>query len=234
MTLDETLARTLAALEGQTYPRNLFEVLIIDDGSEPPLSRPSQPPTVESVQCLIMSNSFRARYLRVACRRWTYLFQSSWVLGRGCRFVGWKPASLAAPRRTASCTGTICSGSVGVITWRTCRRSTPTRSRGPATWLAWPPSARWCIWPMEVRGFGRCSAPTTCGTWVPGNPRRARRPVRPIDAVRSWRRRPANAAASGRPVTRTGARSEARPACARSRRAVRWSCGPREPPPPPG
>ena len=37
----ETLARTLAALEGQTYPRELFEVIIVDDGSEPPLERPS-------------------------------------------------------------------------------------------------------------------------------------------------------------------------------------------------
>ncbi len=35
-----TLARTLAALERQTYPRDLFEVVIVDDGSEPPLSRP--------------------------------------------------------------------------------------------------------------------------------------------------------------------------------------------------
>ena len=35
-----TLARTLSALEGQTYPRDLFEVVIVDDGSEPPLERP--------------------------------------------------------------------------------------------------------------------------------------------------------------------------------------------------
>ena len=34
------LARALAALEGQTYPRELFEVVIVDDGSEPPLLRP--------------------------------------------------------------------------------------------------------------------------------------------------------------------------------------------------
>ena len=40
----ETLARTLAALEGQTYPRELFEVLIVDDGSEPPLERPCSTP----------------------------------------------------------------------------------------------------------------------------------------------------------------------------------------------
>ena len=40
----ETLARTLAALEGQTCPRNLFEVVIVDDGSEPPLSRPRPTP----------------------------------------------------------------------------------------------------------------------------------------------------------------------------------------------
>ena len=31
------LERTLAALAGQTYPRQLFEVVIVDDGSEPPL-----------------------------------------------------------------------------------------------------------------------------------------------------------------------------------------------------
>jgi len=37
----ETLARTLAALEGQTYPRDLFEVILADDGSDPPLERPS-------------------------------------------------------------------------------------------------------------------------------------------------------------------------------------------------
>ncbi len=36
----ETLARTLAALAGQTYPRELFEVIIVDDGSEPPLEQP--------------------------------------------------------------------------------------------------------------------------------------------------------------------------------------------------
>ena len=37
------LARTLAALEGQTYPRHLFEVVIVDDGSEPPLEAPRSP-----------------------------------------------------------------------------------------------------------------------------------------------------------------------------------------------
>ncbi len=36
----EILERTLAALEGQIYPRDLFEVLIIDDGSQPPLASP--------------------------------------------------------------------------------------------------------------------------------------------------------------------------------------------------
>ena len=40
----ETLTRTLAALEGQTYPRDMFEVVIVDDGSEPPLSRPRSTP----------------------------------------------------------------------------------------------------------------------------------------------------------------------------------------------
>ncbi len=39
----EELARTLAALEGQTYPRELFEVVVVDDGSPEPLAR--LPPT---------------------------------------------------------------------------------------------------------------------------------------------------------------------------------------------
>ena len=30
------LALTLAGLEGQTYPRELFEVIVVDDGSDPP------------------------------------------------------------------------------------------------------------------------------------------------------------------------------------------------------
>ena len=34
----ETLARTLASLEGQTYPPKMFEVIVVDDGSEPPLA----------------------------------------------------------------------------------------------------------------------------------------------------------------------------------------------------
>ena len=33
----EALALTLAGLEGQTYPRALFEVVVVDDGSDPPL-----------------------------------------------------------------------------------------------------------------------------------------------------------------------------------------------------
>ncbi len=40
----ESLARTLAALERQTYPRELFEVVIVDDGSEPPLAQPRSTP----------------------------------------------------------------------------------------------------------------------------------------------------------------------------------------------
>lgn len=36
-----TLARTLAGLERQIYPRDLFEVVVVDDGTEPPLARPS-------------------------------------------------------------------------------------------------------------------------------------------------------------------------------------------------
>ena len=39
-----TLALTLAALEGQTYPRALFEVVIVDDGSRTPLERPRSTP----------------------------------------------------------------------------------------------------------------------------------------------------------------------------------------------
>ena len=37
------LAVTLAALERQTYPRALFEVVVVDDGSEPPLEPPDSP-----------------------------------------------------------------------------------------------------------------------------------------------------------------------------------------------
>lgn len=34
----DVLARTLATLEGQTFPRDLFEVVVVDDGSRPPLA----------------------------------------------------------------------------------------------------------------------------------------------------------------------------------------------------
>ena len=36
----EELARTLASLERQSYPRELFEVVVVDDGSRTPLERP--------------------------------------------------------------------------------------------------------------------------------------------------------------------------------------------------
>ena len=42
-TPEAVLARTLAALERQIYPRDLFEVLIVDDGSDPPLKTPRSP-----------------------------------------------------------------------------------------------------------------------------------------------------------------------------------------------
>ena len=45
-----TLSMTLAALEGQTYPRDLFEVVLVDDGSEPPLARPPSPLNVRVVR----------------------------------------------------------------------------------------------------------------------------------------------------------------------------------------
>ena len=38
------LRLTLAALECQTYPRDMFEVIIVDDGSEPPLTLPELSP----------------------------------------------------------------------------------------------------------------------------------------------------------------------------------------------
>ena len=45
------LARTLATLEGQTYPRDLFEVVLVDDGSDPPLARhPATPLDVTVVR----------------------------------------------------------------------------------------------------------------------------------------------------------------------------------------
>ena len=37
------LERALAALEGQTWPRELFEVVVVDDGSKTPLAVPSSP-----------------------------------------------------------------------------------------------------------------------------------------------------------------------------------------------
>ena len=40
----ETLERTLAALERQTYPRDLFEIVIVDDGSDPLVERPPASP----------------------------------------------------------------------------------------------------------------------------------------------------------------------------------------------
>ena len=40
----EALGLTLAALEGQTYPRDMFEVVIVDDGSLPPLETPVDSP----------------------------------------------------------------------------------------------------------------------------------------------------------------------------------------------
>ena len=46
----ETLAKTLASLEGQTYPRKMFEVIVVDDGSEPPLAR--LPPTPLDVRII--------------------------------------------------------------------------------------------------------------------------------------------------------------------------------------
>ena len=39
----ETLAPVLAALEGQDWPRGLLEVVVVDDGSRPPLARPDSP-----------------------------------------------------------------------------------------------------------------------------------------------------------------------------------------------
>ncbi|MXZ98385.1 MAG: glycosyltransferase [Acidimicrobiaceae bacterium] len=40
----ESLELTLASLERQTYPRDLFEVVIVDDGSNPPLDAPAGSP----------------------------------------------------------------------------------------------------------------------------------------------------------------------------------------------
>ena len=46
----DELERTLAALEGQSYPRELFEVIVVDDASEPPLELPSSPLDVRLVR----------------------------------------------------------------------------------------------------------------------------------------------------------------------------------------
>lgn len=40
----EALPKTLAALEAQSYPRGLFEVVVVDDGSDPPLALSRRPP----------------------------------------------------------------------------------------------------------------------------------------------------------------------------------------------
>ncbi len=40
----EALALLLASLEGQSYPRDLFEVIVVDDGSPTPLERPRSTP----------------------------------------------------------------------------------------------------------------------------------------------------------------------------------------------
>ena len=46
----DDLARTLAALEDQSYPGELFEVIVVDDASEPPLELPSSPLDVKLVR----------------------------------------------------------------------------------------------------------------------------------------------------------------------------------------
>jgi len=46
----EELERTLAALEGQSYPGELFEVIVVDDASDPPLELPSSPLDVKLVR----------------------------------------------------------------------------------------------------------------------------------------------------------------------------------------
>ena len=46
----DDLARTLAALEGQSYPGDLFEVIVVDDASDPPLELPSSPLNVKLVR----------------------------------------------------------------------------------------------------------------------------------------------------------------------------------------
>ena len=45
----EALALTLAGLEGQSYPRELFEVVVVDDGSDPPLELAGPSPLQVSV-----------------------------------------------------------------------------------------------------------------------------------------------------------------------------------------
>ena len=45
-----TLAKTLASLEGQRFPRHLLEVVLVDDGSEPSLQAPPSPLDVKVVR----------------------------------------------------------------------------------------------------------------------------------------------------------------------------------------
>ena len=56
-----TLARTLATLEGQTYPRVLFEVVVVDDGSRPPLAFPSPRSTPLNVRVVRQEHGGIAR-----------------------------------------------------------------------------------------------------------------------------------------------------------------------------
>ena len=62
-----TLAKTFATLERQRYPRHLVEVVLVDDGSEPPLQAPPSPLTVKVVrQARRGYGTWRARNAGVA------------------------------------------------------------------------------------------------------------------------------------------------------------------------
>ena len=75
----ETLARTLAGLESQTYPRHLFEVVIVDDGNEPPLALPSTSLDVKVVrQDRRGFGRSRARVLLGSCLGPTRMRWSCW------------------------------------------------------------------------------------------------------------------------------------------------------------
>ncbi len=83
----ETFERTLAALESQTYPRDLFEVVIVDDGSEPPLERPCSTPldvkVVRQERCGFGASRARNTGVRAAAHDILLFLDSDMIVEEG-------------------------------------------------------------------------------------------------------------------------------------------------------